>query len=69
MAASAGGSTPPKMREFMAYVQNAFYDATGWTHDNSYPSLNATADGTLPSLLIGLPLYPPRLVFPARRSN
>lgn len=36
-----------EMREFMAYVQNAFYDATGWTQDNSYPSLNSTADGTL----------------------
>lgn len=41
------------MREFMAYVQNAFYDATGWTQDNSYPSLNSTADGasSSPSLL------------------
>ncbi|KAL2112143.1 hypothetical protein VUR80DRAFT_8511 [Thermomyces stellatus] len=35
------------MREFMAYVQNAFYEATGWTHDNSYPSLNSTADDLL----------------------
>lgn len=34
-----------EMREFMTYVQNAFYDATGWTQDNSYPSLNSTVDG------------------------
>ncbi|SPO02920.1 related to mitochondrial inheritance component MDM10 [Cephalotrichum gorgonifer] len=31
----------------MAYVQNAFYDATGWTQDNSYTSLNSTADDLL----------------------
>ncbi|CCF34360.1 hypothetical protein CH063_01127 [Colletotrichum higginsianum] len=35
------------MREFMSYVQSAFYEATGWNRDNSYSSLNATADGTL----------------------
>ena len=33
------------MREFMEYVQSAFYDATSWSRDNSYSSLNATADG------------------------
>ena len=32
----------------MAYVQNAFYEATGWTQDNSYTSLNSTADGITP---------------------
>ncbi|OHF03783.1 hypothetical protein CORC01_01102 [Colletotrichum orchidophilum] len=35
------------MREFMSYVQSAFYDATGWNRDNSYSSLNATADALL----------------------
>lgn len=35
------------MREFMSYVQSAFYDATGWNRDNSYSTLNATADGRL----------------------
>ncbi|PKS13249.1 hypothetical protein jhhlp_000020 [Lomentospora prolificans] len=31
------------MREFMVYVQNAFYNATGWSQDNSYSTLNSTA--------------------------
>ncbi|GKT51652.1 mitochondrial distribution and morphology protein 10 [Colletotrichum spaethianum] len=35
------------MREFMSYVQSAFYEATGWNRDNSYSSLNATADALL----------------------
>ncbi|KXH28871.1 hypothetical protein CSIM01_03521 [Colletotrichum simmondsii] len=35
------------MREFMSYVQSAFYDATGWNRDNSYSTLNATADALL----------------------
>ncbi|OLN83750.1 Mitochondrial distribution and morphology protein 10 [Colletotrichum chlorophyti] len=35
------------MREFMSYVQSAFYEATGWHRDNSYSSLNATADALL----------------------
>lgn len=35
----------------MAYVQNAFYDATGWTQDNSYSSLNSTADGIFAPIL------------------
>ncbi|WYZ39859.1 hypothetical protein EsH8_IV_000200 [Colletotrichum jinshuiense] len=35
------------MREFMSYVQSAFYEATGWNRDNSYSSLNATADSLL----------------------
>ena len=34
-----------EMREFMDYVHSAFYEATGWDHDNSYATLNATADG------------------------
>jgi len=34
------------MKEFMAYVQNAFYTATGWNQDNSYSTLNSTVDGT-----------------------
>lgn len=33
------------MREFMHYITNAFYDATGWNEDNSYKELNATARG------------------------
>ncbi|KAK0711701.1 hypothetical protein B0H67DRAFT_299607 [Lasiosphaeris hirsuta] len=31
------------MREFMHYVTNAFYGATGWSDDNTYKELNATA--------------------------
>ncbi|KAK7416555.1 Mitochondrial distribution and morphology protein 10 [Neonectria punicea] len=35
------------MREFMDYVHSAFYEATGWNHDNSYAALNATSDALL----------------------
>ncbi|KAI1102579.1 mitochondrial inheritance component MDM10 [Jackrogersella minutella] len=35
------------MREFMDYIQSAFYSATGWNRDNSYSSLNATSDALL----------------------
>ncbi|KAK7751469.1 Mitochondrial distribution and morphology protein 10 [Diatrype stigma] len=35
------------MREFMDYIQSAFYTATGWNRDNSYSSLNATSDALL----------------------
>ncbi|KAK8108527.1 hypothetical protein PG984_014328 [Apiospora sp. TS-2023a] len=35
------------MREFMDYIQSAFYTATGWNCDNSYSSLNATANALL----------------------
>ncbi|KAJ2976091.1 hypothetical protein NUW58_g8177 [Xylaria curta] len=35
------------MREFMDYIQSAFYSATGWNHDNSYSTLNATSDAIL----------------------
>ncbi|KAK4186605.1 hypothetical protein QBC35DRAFT_264376 [Podospora australis] len=31
------------MREFMHYITNAFYGATGWNEDNTYKELNATA--------------------------
>ncbi|KAK5653168.1 hypothetical protein OQA88_9267 [Cercophora sp. LCS_1] len=31
------------MREFMHYITNAFYNATGWTEDNTYKEVNATA--------------------------
>ncbi|KAK0738273.1 hypothetical protein B0T18DRAFT_334224 [Schizothecium vesticola] len=31
------------MREFMHYITNAFYSATGWNDDNTYKELNATA--------------------------
>ncbi|KAI1859246.1 uncharacterized protein JN550_012166 [Neoarthrinium moseri] len=31
----------------MDYIQSAFYAATGWNRDNSYSSLNATADALL----------------------
>ncbi|KAK4106963.1 hypothetical protein N658DRAFT_413889 [Parathielavia hyrcaniae] len=31
------------MREFMHYITNAFYGATGWNDDNTYKELNATA--------------------------
>lgn len=34
------------MREFMHYITNAFYGATGWNDDNTYKELNATARGT-----------------------
>ncbi|KAK5994670.1 Mitochondrial distribution and morphology protein 10 [Cladobotryum mycophilum] len=35
------------MREFMDYVHNAFYEATGWRRDNSYAALNSTTDALL----------------------
>ncbi|KAI1810375.1 hypothetical protein GGS20DRAFT_204549 [Poronia punctata] len=35
------------MREFMDYIQSAFYAATGWSRDNSYSTLNATSDALL----------------------
>jgi hypothetical protein len=38
------------MREFMHYITNAFYGATGWNDDNTYRELNATARGRFPSL-------------------
>ena len=38
-----------KMREFMHYITNAFYGATGWNEDNAYQELNATARGGCPS--------------------
>ncbi|KAK3692011.1 hypothetical protein B0T22DRAFT_371895 [Podospora appendiculata] len=31
------------MREFMHYITNAFYGATGWNEDNTYKEVNATA--------------------------
>ncbi|KAK4141416.1 mitochondrial distribution and morphology protein 10 [Dichotomopilus funicola] len=31
------------MREFMHYITNAFYGATGWNDDNTYKELNVTA--------------------------
>ena len=48
------------MREFMEYVQSAFYDATSWSRDNSYSSLNATADGMrrLPRHFTGIASLP-----------
>lgn len=33
------------MLGFMDYVQNAFYEASHWNHDNSYSYLTATAQG------------------------
>ncbi|KAI0551070.1 hypothetical protein F4679DRAFT_178937 [Xylaria curta] len=35
------------MREFMDYIQSAFYGATGWDRDNSYSTLNSTSDALL----------------------
>jgi len=35
------------MREFMDYIQSAFYAATGWSRENSYSTLNATSDALL----------------------
>ncbi|EGX94328.1 hypothetical protein CCM_02599 [Cordyceps militaris CM01] len=35
------------MREFMDYVHGAFYEATGWSRDNSYAALNSTSDALL----------------------
>ncbi|KAL2760952.1 hypothetical protein ACRALDRAFT_1078541 [Sodiomyces alcalophilus JCM 7366] len=35
------------MHEFMDYVRNAFYDATGWNRESSYSSLNSTANALL----------------------
>lgn len=35
------------MRDFMDYVHSAFYEATGWTRDNSYAALNSTPDAIL----------------------
>lgn len=33
------------MRDFMDHVYAAFYEATGWSRDNSYAALNAIPDG------------------------
>jgi len=33
------------MLGFMDYVQSAFYEASHWNRDNSYGTLNATAQG------------------------
>lgn len=35
------------MREFMNYITNAFYGATGWNEDNKYNELNATSRGAI----------------------
>ncbi|KAI8626113.1 hypothetical protein F5Y19DRAFT_232937 [Xylariaceae sp. FL1651] len=35
------------MRQFMDYIQSAFYGATGWSRENSYSTLNATSDALL----------------------
>ncbi|KJZ74747.1 hypothetical protein HIM_05864 [Hirsutella minnesotensis 3608] len=35
------------MREFMDHVHAAFYEATGWSRDNSYAALNASSDALL----------------------
>jgi len=35
------------MLGFMDYIQNAFYNASGWNRDNSYSSITATAQGTV----------------------
>lgn len=35
------------MREFMDYIQSAFYSATGWNRESSYSTLNATSDALL----------------------
>jgi len=35
------------MLEFMDFVQNAFYSASFWNHDNSYGTLTATANALL----------------------
>ncbi|KAI1435149.1 hypothetical protein GGR50DRAFT_694482 [Xylaria sp. CBS 124048] len=44
----AGSCTPwDTMREFMDYIQSAFYGATGWNRDNSYSTLIATSDALL----------------------
>ncbi|KAM3464662.1 hypothetical protein NHJ6243_002226 [Beauveria neobassiana] len=40
----AGGDD---MREFMDHVHSAFYEATGWSRDNSYAALNSTSDALL----------------------
>ncbi|KAM3444974.1 hypothetical protein NHJ13734_000843 [Beauveria thailandica] len=40
----AGGD---EMREFMDHVHSAFYEATGWSRDNSYAALNSTSDALL----------------------
>lgn len=44
-AKPAGTQDTAKMREFMHYITNAFYGATGWNEDNTYKELNATARG------------------------
>lgn len=44
-AKPAGTQAAEKMREFMHYVTNAFYGATGWNDDNTYKELNVTARG------------------------
>src|ERR1700753_1519373 len=36
------------MLDFMDYIQRAFFAASKWNIDNSYSSLNTTAEGTRP---------------------
>jgi hypothetical protein len=52
------------MREFMHYITNAFYGATGWNEDNTYKELNATARGRFPPPLL-LSLLPFRRPCPS----
>ena len=40
------------MREFMNYITNAFYGATGWNEDNKYNELNATSRGARPTVFL-----------------
>lgn len=38
------------MLDFMDYIQLVFAESTNWNRDNSYSSLTATAQCTLPSI-------------------
>lgn len=42
------------MLPYMDYIQNAFYEATGWNQDNSYAQLTATARGTAPHSILNI---------------
>lgn len=58
------------MREFMHYITNAFYGATGWNDDNTYKELNVTARGEfsfhLPLSSSPIPFRACSLRFPSR---
>jgi hypothetical protein len=50
----------------MDYVHSAFYEATGWTRDNSYAALNSTTDGAAHTPFLALAKVIVTLTLPSR---